>query len=723
MDTSHHRGRRPAPVALPEIYVHDPSERFRYPSRSTSYNSSSAASPREIPIPDAREAPPPPLPPPRYLADVADYGHNGQDIAWKWGNLHDDSGERGRSTPSIAPGSSLNGGHFVSRIMVERRPEVARSTGSNSIVRVTDQREISYHRDEGFARVGTSAWSNKSRSQESSSQLPSFSNFESSVHAKYQSNAQAFDKSQLQKLDARRGSGNRTPPPKPFSNPSFSSSVNDFSSTSHSNYTQRHSSQLKPLSLPTLPGRPGLVESPLSRCVETPPSSAISPKNSYTLFGMQNQFDHRPPSEVADYPDRSPLPYTGRSGSTSDDVSSVTSRFRDTYDVRVSPENDDGFLMEENGFRRLHIEDISSRLEGYSPTSSIGRKRRASSPPGEEGSSLHTVGSASELYRRRESASRASPTPRLHSTSGSVSSTASAPRNSSYASSLSVTGSSVTSMSSYGRLSPGGISPGALSAAGSDMSDSPYATSLPLVSSPRGSISRMNHNRALSEMRPLMDSRKLTESLDRSKHHHPPKIQRVFMCDCCPKKPKRFDTQDELIAHEQEKQYECAYCRNRFKNKNEAERHQNSLHLRRHSWSCAALSCYEAAFHSSPNKPNEADTCGYCGEDFLRSGISSPSMPGPPRAVATERDWKARANHLQEVHKFGECNHAKKFFRADHFRQHLKHSHAGTSGKWTNVLENSCMKDEPLPEPIRGPGRASPVGTRVGRINEEEEIP
>jgi len=86
-----------------------------------------------------------------------------------------------------------------------------------------------------------------------------------------------------------------------------------------------------------------------------------------------------------------------------------------------------------------------------------------------------------------------------------------------------------------------------------------------------------------------------------------------------------------------------------------------------------------------------------------------------------------RIGHLQEVHKFGECNHAKKFFRADHFRQHLKHSHAGTSGKWTNMLENACMKDEPPPEPIRGPERISPGGGnggvgRVARINEEEEV-
>lgn len=165
-----------------------------------------------------------------------------------------------------------------------------------------------------------------------------------------------------------------------------------------------------------------------------------------------------------------------------------------------------------------------------------------------------------------------------------------------------------------------------------------------------------------------------------------------------------------------EKQYICQYCHNRFKNKNEAERHQNSLHLRRHSWSCAALTSFEAAFHPTPstnlaaslrqNTMNQysphgtsgsqdvnpfpgllhstpTDTCGYCGQEFSN----------PP-------NWDERVDHLNHTHKFGECNQSKKFFRADHFRQHLKHSHAGTSGKWTNQLENACMKDEPPPIPL-----------------------
>lgn len=151
-----------------------------------------------------------------------------------------------------------------------------------------------------------------------------------------------------------------------------------------------------------------------------------------------------------------------------------------------------------------------------------------------------------------------------------------------------------------------------------------------------------------------------------------------------------------------EKQYSCNYCNNRFKNKNEAERHQNSLHLRKHSWSCNSLAGnYEAAFHQSPHRPSFADVCGYCGKEF----------PVPAQ-------WNVRIEHLTAEHKFGECNQSKKFYRADHFRQHLKHSHSGTSGKWTNVLENACMRDEILPTPINR-GGSSGGGATPSVISEE----
>ena len=371
--------------------------------------------------------------------------------------------------------------------------------------------------------------------------------FQSSVHEKYQSNAQAYDKSLLQKLDARRGSDSKTPP-RGYSKSAFSTSASDSSPTSRIALEHRYPKPMKPLSLPIITSRPGLVESPLSQWADTPLSS-ISPGHSYPYarFGGQSHshFDHRSPSDPAES-DRSPLPYMRRSGSSSvmsigDDTSSVTSRSRESYDPRISPDHDVDFHMEEAGLRRLHLDDYSTRQDAYSPGSTAGQKRRASSPPGDEGHSLHTVGSASDLYRRRESASRTSPAPRFHSNSGSVSSTASAPRSNSYVSALSAGASSMTSLNSYERLSPGGISPGA-----SDMSDSPYVTSLSLNPSPHGSLSRANHNRTISETRPLMTSRKFSDGMSHAKHNGAPKMQGVFMCECCPKKPKKFDSQEEL---------------------------------------------------------------------------------------------------------------------------------------------------------------------------------
>lgn len=85
------------------------------------------------------------------------------------------------------------------------------------------------------------------------------------------------------------------------------------------------------------------------------------------------------------------------------------------------------------------------------------------------------------------------------------------------------------------------------------------------------------------------------------------------------------------------------------------------------------------------------DTCGYCGDEFQRNGQLA---PGSDVRTLIESDWNVRVQHLVDGHKFRECNHRKKFFRADHFRQHLKHSHAGTRGKWMNILENACMREE-----------------------------
>ncbi|KAJ5196226.1 hypothetical protein N7449_006705 [Penicillium cf. viridicatum] len=177
-----------------------------------------------------------------------------------------------------------------------------------------------------------------------------------------------------------------------------------------------------------------------------------------------------------------------------------------------------------------------------------------------------------------------------------------------------------------------------------------------------------------------------------------PEIGSLFTCECCPKKPKKFDNADDLRAHEMVKRYSCPFCNYRFKYKNEAERHQNSPHLRQ---------TFQAVFDASispsyqTNVGASHDVCGYCGEEF-------PNFP--------QADWDRRFEHLTTIHKFGECSNMRKFHRVDHFRQHLKYSHAGTNGKWTNILETACMKEEQPPKP-QGDNTGASAGASSGSVS------
>ncbi|KAI0202687.1 hypothetical protein F4808DRAFT_69785 [Astrocystis sublimbata] len=460
-----------------------------------------------------------------------------------------------------------------------------------------------------------------------------------------------YDSHLLKKLDSRRVFENRSPPRRSGLAMSLNQGPPD---------SRRPS--VPQLSLPTQ----------LSHLSD--PSGQISPS---PLGYHSNGCDYRSPLEPTDV-DRSPL-YRGRRNN-SDDATMSTHSYDNT---------DDGdFALEEtSGIRRLHIDDSHGRPDYHV----VGQKRRASSPPGGDSPPQGAPGS-SESMRRRDGIVRGSPAPRLSLVPPSNSmSLSTAGRSASYVSTPSLT-TSISSHTPFSARSPSGLSSGGLSPVDM-MINSPY-TPVSLNQS-CGPFGLGPHQRNISgEHRQLASPRKVVEAPKATIS----KIQGgFFMCECCPKKPKKFETAEELSVHEAEKQYECSFCGNRFKNKNEAERHQNSLHVRRHSWSCSALLMlgFDRAFHDSTNRPGEADACGYCGEEFARSG-------GGPRArLATDRDWELRLKHLQEVHKFRECNSSKKFYRADHFRQHLKHSHAGTSGKWTNMLENACMLDEEPPQPPR----------------------
>lgn len=471
---------------------------------------------------------------------------------------------------------------------------------------------------------------------------------------------------------------------------------------------------------------------PVSRWVTSPASGGVSPGSKpgwrdYTDYRSPSVDSSAPSSAVdSDYYARRRESGRGSMGgprSYTDDTSSLPNRSnRGSYDQQaflIEPEPD--FTMEETGgFRKLNLGDRTPphNVLRQPFSKQQGLKRRALSPPAEgardDKAPTNAANQGADLQQRSGTGHSLprSPNPRFHPSRASVSSTSSVgPRNGSYASSLglSAAGSSMTSISSIDRPSPGGTSPSSDLDASQD-SAYVHATSLnapSLASHATTSRSPRSQNPPESRSATVARAMSAQSTVNDSRTGNAPRIGGAYMCECCPKKPKKFESEDELRyvksftpaqsfptstipnplhrrVHMMEKQWKCDFCQNRFKNKNEAERHKNSLHLRRQSWSCAAISGYEAAFHPSTSPTSQTsngpsgDACGYCGEEFSNF---------PP-------DWGARFDHLTNVHKFGECNQTKKFFRADHFRQHLKHSHAGTSGKWTNMLENACMKYE-----------------------------
>ncbi|KAI1339936.1 hypothetical protein F5Y15DRAFT_59644 [Xylariaceae sp. FL0016] len=627
----------------PTIYIEDSNRhsRFGTPGHSQFLSKFSPTLAASIPmsIPNrqlAEDAAPPPLPPPKFLPGMgpsAPPEHN--------------------RIPSIDSNGSW-----------DSPKRDGRSERSGFGRHETDSGSRRTHRDEGYHSLN-SPYSSLSTAPGSQDAAPKklFMSHDQFQFNKPGPSASDYDSRLLKKLDAGRTFGNRSPPRR------------SGLSTSAGEGVSRLQPQVPPLSLPIRSNNQSLIDSP-GRFVDTPLQTTTSPRG--MLFYGTASAEYRSPIEPTDM-ERSPLMRTRRNNSDDATISTHSSYDNNTEEMDLP--------MEETGIRRLHIED-QRRKERQA----TGQKRRASSPPSDD---IHMSGlpGSCEILRRREGVSRASPVPRLAIPQGSVSSVSSAGRSASYVSTTSLT-TSVSSLNSYGGRSPGGFSSGGLSPV-DVMTNSPYNLPVSLAHSPNVPLARLQHQRNLStETRALASPRKVSEVPKASIS----KIQGgFFMCECCPKKPKRFETAEELNAHEAEKQYECNFCGNRFKNKNEAERHQNSLHVRRHSWSCSALlmgGC-DRAFHDSSNRPGEADCCGYCGEEFMRSGGN-----GRGRTI-TEQDWDERLRHLQEVHKFRECNSSKKFYRADHFRQHLKHSHAGTSGKWTNMLETACMLEEEPPQPPR----------------------
>lgn len=300
--------------------------------------------------------------------------------------------------------------------------------------------------------------------------------------------------------------------------------------------SERHHIQLPHLSLPARPKPNQVLESP--RFTETPLTSAVSPRT--TSFSQLSRApDYRSPTEPMSGIefDRSPFSRSRRqnSGPIPEDLTP------ESYD-------NDPELEETSRLRQIHLDEgHHSRMNSLSFEAQLpSLKRRASSPPVEEPAIRH-ASSQSDLLRRREGVSRSSPAPRLsvNPPHGSISSVSSGDRSGSFGGLSTAT--SMTSSHSFGRRSPVGysLSPGGLSP--TEIATSPFATPNSLTLSPRTTmIPRVGpHQRGPSDSRNVVSPRKLTEPTLRISTGSG-KSQGFYMCDCCPKKPKKFDTREEL---------------------------------------------------------------------------------------------------------------------------------------------------------------------------------
>ncbi|KAL8681700.1 MAG: hypothetical protein Q9186_002217 [Xanthomendoza sp. 1 TL-2023] len=619
---------------------------------------------------------PPPLPPPRHIEDLA----AGSDPGWRWGNSSNHGGfGGGKLASSFSSASSLRGS-WDSRMEDEGLPDRSRRDNSfptNNFPPSLDRKyNIARNIDEGYHSLSGSSFS--------SNRLQGERHLE---QRNVETASQAYDNKLLLKIGKPK-----TPP-----HVSRTSSVDAASpSSSLSSFYQngRHPHQLKSLSISEgtsspYPSSPYKREPLSSRSAESPRSRAISPSLLSSAASAKSFMDWRSPTWEGGTPtsagsethSRGPQ---SRFGSFSSQYQQQQQQQRLQSRRRSVFSNYDesaaGSLVSEDASRgsKRGSQDQSTTLPDSDSTTDfpymeetramrqLRLEDRASlslDPALQQYSSSPVINSDPRLGMKRRASS---PPPdsthddktlaaQLHSAAGTCNtdlyqrqsqSSAHPASRASPVNRFAAQQSSISSASSTGLRNGSYPSSGALS-----------PSIIPVTFSP-SSYGR-----------------------DAVYLHLPQNVQ----------------------THESEKQYACNYCHNRFKNKNEAERHQNSLHVRRHSWSCATLAGqYERVFHPStsipsqhPNQPPPpedtvaaTDICGYCGQEFSNE-------PQP--------DWGDRVAHLTNVHKFGECNQAKKFFRADHFRQHLKHSHAGTSGKWTNMLEAECMKDEPVPEMMPQP--------------------
>lgn len=327
------------------------------------------------------------------------------------------------------------------------------------------------------------------------------------------------------------------------------------SSTESTAYAHKLSLQIKDSqgSFPSTNELTAASFDPVSRWITSPVSAGLSPgaRPGWRDYGL----GHRSPSidsaatslvldpELFVQPRASGL--TSSVGSllgTDDGASFVSHSQRGSYDQGIFAESEPDIATDEpedHAFRNLNLGDSQQQVGRRS--SKQGMKRRARSPPDvSRDDKSPSRGTPSEPSQKLGAGSYThSPISRYQQPKhGSVSSTSSSVRHNSYASSiaLSIAGSSMTSISSFDRLSP------------LDPSQPAYITSTLPVSSPATSIAPSRNLPTQTPLDAHSPIRKMSLQSAVNETRLPPatRIGNYFMCDCCPKKPKKFDTEEEL---------------------------------------------------------------------------------------------------------------------------------------------------------------------------------
>jgi hypothetical protein len=353
-----------------------------------------------------------------------------------------------------------------------------------------------------------------------------------------EASSNTYDKQLLSRI----GGPNGPPTPKRSSLSYAPGNVQETAQLAHAETERRNSQLLRPLSMPERQQQ-GSSESPASS--RWPSSGAVSP--GFTWSWNDHESGRFQPSR--------------HSSLTFDDSISQ----RGSYDASMYHQEDP---IEDSHMRDLNLHDRHDRSPGSDENARAGQKRRASSPPRdltrEDRSSVSSASAHSDIMHRRslQQLPRASPISRFHPSHSSISSVSSyGPRNGSLGSSLSnlsIPSSAATSYAS-GRISPSGLSP-SFESTESRLNVQFQSTK---GFSPNFAVAAVQHPRPLSRSSQHVPPKSPAASVAQSRKSHASHLQGVFICECCPKKPKKFDTEEDLRLHESEKQYTCAYCPNR----------------------------------------------------------------------------------------------------------------------------------------------------------------